>query len=258
VAAQPGTQEEKTEVTIGNKKITIEADTSGGPNKYSITKVENADTVEKHRFSHVGFMALDLGFNSLLHDGSFNFPDSLGNFETRPFNSANVSLHFLPTRIAMAKGHVNLITALTFDISQYAWDKNVYMMADTNRVVMVEGDVKYDKTKLTSYYLQVPLMLNFQTSPGKDRKNFTFSVGGYAGLLTGAKSKIKFEDGDKLKTRDDYNLNKIRYGVTARIGYSHLEFANYNLSDFFQDNRGPQFNSITFGVGLIGLTTLGD
>ncbi len=256
--AQPDTQpDETTEVVIGNKKITISADSAGGPNKYSITKVEDVPEEDKpKRHSHVGTFAMDLGFNSLLHDGSFNLPDSLSNFETRFFNSADVSLHFLPTRLAMAKGHVNIVTSLNLDIQQYAWNKSVYMMPDTDRVVMVKDSVKFEKSKLTSYYLQVPVMLNFQTKPDDEDKNFTFSVGGFGGIFTGAKSKIKYPEGDKLKTRDDFNLNKMRYGVTARIGYRNMEFyTNYTLSDMFQDNRGPQFNSITFGVGLMGLTT---
>jgi hypothetical protein len=156
----------------------------------------------------------------------------------------------------MAHGHVNLVTSLNLDIQQYAWNKSVYMMPDTDRVVMVNDSVKYEKSKLTSYYLQVPLMLNFQSNPDEDDKNFTFAVGGFGGLLTGAKSKIKYPEGDKEKIKDDFNLNKFRYGVTARIGYKNMEFyANYVLTDMFQDNRGPQFNSITFGVGLLGLTT---
>lgn len=74
-------------------------------------------------------------------------------------------------------------------------------------------------------------------------------------------TKIKYkENGEvkKLKDKQDYNLNKIRYGVSAKIGVGNFSlFGYYNLSDLFKKDKGiledsqlKNFNTFTVGISL--------
>ena len=82
-------------------------------------------------------------------------------------------------------------------------------------------------------------------------------------------TKIKYEEyGDvkKLKSKEDFNLNRIRYGLSARIGIGNFSlFGYYNLTPLFKDGKGisdisgtppnttavkNDFNTMTIGISL--------
>jgi len=49
-----------------------------------------------------------------------------------------------------------------------------------------------------------------------------------------------FDDGDKVRSEDDFSLNMLRYGVTARIGYENLQvYSTYYITPLFQTGKGP-------------------
>jgi hypothetical protein len=72
-------------------------------------------------------------------------------------------------------------------------------------------------------------------------------------------AKIKYkEDGEvkKLKDKQDYGLNKFRYGVFGKIGVGNFSVFGYaNMTDLFKDglsqNRKPvDFSTFTVGISL--------
>lgn len=272
-SAQPGKQvvTDTTEVIVGNKVITITIDTLTGKKDVQVTtrdadpaqqwepKGDDGDKKDKDNEDEIkpvdtDFIALDLGFNWLMSGGSFNLPTSESDFETEPLRSTNVAVHFLPTHFNMAKGKVGLLTAITFDNNRYQFRNDVSFVPNQPNVTVFQDSVTFKKNKLNTWYAQVPLLLCFQTKPSKMKKNFHFGIGGFAGLFLGASTKQKSEERGKAIFRDDYNLNPLRYGLTARIGFGKLEFySTYTLSPLFRDGQGPEFNNINFGIALTGM-----
>lgn len=253
------TSSDTTQIQLGKRLIVITPDSSSGSDRVTISKQAGAPKDAKENKSesdavHVGALKLDIGFNMPLYDGSLNLPTNLSLFETKPLNSSNLGLHVLPTTFSLAKHHVNIGTAVTFDFNDFAFSQNVVIVPNLDTVALVLDTVNdYQKSKLKTVHAQIPLMLNFQTNPTNKKKNFQISVGGYAGLLLGSKSKTKTEAGDKVKVRDDFNLEKFRYGVMGRIGFRNLElYASYSLSSMFREGRGPEFHPITVGISLTG------
>lgn len=248
-----------TEIQLGKRVIVIVPDSATGSDKVTISRGNSAPKDAKENKSesdavHVGALKLDLGFNMPLYDGSVNMPSNLSAFETKPLNSSNVGLHVLPTTFSLAKHYVNLGTAITFDFNDFAFANNVVIVPRADTVAMAfDSVVTYDKSKLKTVHAQIPLMLNFQTSPHNKKKNFQISVGGYAGLLIGSKSKTKSDEYGKQKVRDDFNLEKFRYGVIGRIGYRNFElYASYSLTSMFREDRGPALHPLTMGISLTG------
>jgi Outer membrane protein beta-barrel domain len=253
-----------TEVIVGNKVITITIDSITGKKDVQVTTRADGDGDEDGddddddektiRPVDVGVLNVDLGANWLMYNNSLNLPSTQSNFETIPLRSTNLALHVLPTHFNMFKGHVSFLTAITFDNNKYQFRNNVSMVPGQPSVTMLKDSVGFKKNKLNTWYAQIPLMLCFQTNPTNPKKNFHISLGGFAGLFLAANTKQKSEERGKVVLKDDFNLNPMRYGVTARIGYGNLElYSTYTLSPVFREGQGPSFNNINFGIALTGM-----
>ena len=93
-------------------------------------------------------------------------------------------------------------------------------------------------------------MLNFNTDPRHD-EGFSLSIGGYAGVLWGGKTKQVSDVEGKKKVRDEFNLNKFRYGLTARVDLRWLDFYfNLNMSQLFEEEEDRGINTQTFTAGI--------
>ena len=94
-------------------------------------------------------------------------------------------------------------------------------------------------------------MLEFQTKGKHHRNEFRISGGGYISLLMSAGQKQKSDEFGVQKERDDFNLNKFRYGVIGKISVGHVGFyAKYALNNMFQEGEGPELHPFTVGVTL--------
>ena len=275
--AQGSSQEvaDTTEIKIGKKVISVTNDPEDGRKFAVITSDDDDDDggsesrqgwemgdddddggSSKRRKNRVQVdgLGIDLGMNFLTQDMDFNLPTEWSALETKPLGSWNVAFHLAKTRIQMAKRKVNLVTAITLDNNRYSFRDNVILVPDQDELTVQIDSVDYRKSKLMTWYAQIPLLLNIQTKPGGGAKNFHFSIGGYAGLLIGSHTKRKGDEIGKIKRADDYNLNNVRYGVTGRIGFGDLDlYMNYNLSSLFRDDQGPEIMPVTFGLSITGL-----
>ena len=74
-------------------------------------------------------------------------------------------------------------------------------------------------------------------------------------------NKIKYkEDAETkiLKDKQNFNLNRVRYGLLGRLGFGAFSmFCYYNLSPLFEkgngiqtDNESNDFNTLTFGLSV--------
>ena len=115
-----------------------------------------------------------------------------------------------------------------------------------------ENIISYNKTKLNTFYLTVPLIFEFQFGPKK--KGF-FGVGVIGDLKLSSKTKLKYNDGgskQKEKHKDDFNLSPLRYHLTARAGFRCIKvFANVSMVPFFEKDMGPELYPFTIGLTII-------
>jgi hypothetical protein len=108
--------------------------------------------------------------------------------------------------------------------------------------------IKFKKNKLTDAYVSIPLMLHFNSQP-HGSNSFNIAVGGYAGILLDSYTKQISDERGKQRIHDDYSLNPYRYGLTAQIGYDWFNlYANYDLSNTFQQDKGPDATTLSFGI----------
>ena len=201
---------------------------------------------------------LEIGMNNYLtSDYSLTLPAEAQFMELNTGKSWGINLNMLQYDIGFGTDKIGLVTGLGLEFNNYRFDGENSIIKDpvTNEIVSLEyGAATYiDKTKLSTTYLSVPMLLEFQI-PVSGNKRIHISGGVIGGLKIGSHTKVLYkEDGSKQKDKinDDFNLSPLRYGLTARIGYRALKlFATYNLTPMFETGQGPELYPVSIGFIL--------
>jgi hypothetical protein len=236
-----------TKIKIANKKVWI-------MNDYG----SKGDTVKhKHKFD-VYWAGFGLGINGYLNPN--NGTKVPTGFDLDYAKSIDVTCNFWEQKIPLWKRHINIVTGMGFDFNNYRFSNNHYnLIKDSSHVAAVyDSAVTFKKNKLMVAYLDVPLLLQFDTDPiGKGHRTIHLSAGIVGSLKIGSHTKQEYEIGNttyKPKIHDNFDLNPFKYSAMVRIGYGTLDlFATYALSPMFIKNEGPQVYPFSVGITLVGL-----
>ncbi|MCK4699243.1 MAG: outer membrane beta-barrel protein [Bacteroidales bacterium] len=248
-------------INIGNKGLKI-VDSEDGTSVDFITLDDFDEYEGKNKKSRRSFnghwKGLEIGMNNYLTSNySLTLPVEAQFMELNTGKSWCVNLNMLQYDIGFGTDKVGLVTELGLEFNNYRFDGDNSIIKDpvTREIVSLEYDAAtfIEKTKLSTSYLTVPLLLEFQI-PVSGHKRIHISGGVIGGLKIGSHTKVIYkEDGSKQKDKinDDFNLSPLRYGVTARIGYRALKlFATYNLTPMFETGQGPELYPVSIGFIL--------
>ena len=126
--------------------------------------------------------------------------------------------------------------------------------ADSISFVNVPFGVKVNRSKLNVTYIDLPLEMRYVT-----KSKMRFTLGMKFGFLIDSKTMYKGDaidpEGNKLgygthvKYKTVNQLESVRYGVQARVGWKwvHL-YGYYSLNKMFKADKGPQMYPISVGV----------
>ena len=241
-------------VRVGHRALVIAEGNHGSDIKYNRLDDEEFEswTGRPSRFKG-HWAAVEMGVNSFANvDYKGYTPDYY--MDLNQNKSFEVGFNFLRYSIGLQKDkrNIGLVTGLGLTFNDYRFS-NPYTIETVDgkvRSKLIE-DTGLSKTKLSTSYLTVPLMLEFQIPVSGNNKKLYFSGGVIGGLKVGSHSKVKI-DGSKSKDRGDFNINAFRYGATARFGYKGINlFGTYYFSTFFKNGRGPEMFPFTIGIGLM-------
>ncbi|MCU0432840.1 MAG: PorT family protein [Bacteroidia bacterium] len=199
---------------------------------------------------------IDLGMNGFVNpQRTLGLPAGNEFLELDYARSHSFALNLWQHNFHIYKNHVNLVTGFGIEWNSYAFRNNVSLIPDTNRVAAILETRDYSKNKLKMFYINVPVMLEFNTNTNNQHRSFHVAAGGlFSYNVFENRLKQEYElDGQtqERKIKDDFNINPFRYGLTARIGYGEYTlFANYMLSEVFRGNAGPSLNQYTIGVHI--------
>jgi len=171
--------------------------------------------------------------------------------------SWNMNLNFAQYSINLINNKFGLVTGLGLEWNYYRFDNNNTIQKDVNGVITTDTSTyalfNVDKSKLTTTYATVPLLLEWHSSASQN-KGVVIAAGVIGGVKLGSNTKIVYkENGDtnKDKKRDDYNLSPFKYGVTARIGVGDwLVYGTYYFTSLFEDKKGPELYPFSVGIAL--------
>src|SRR5665647_2526289 len=132
--------------------------------------------------------------------------------------SLEVNINLLKYSIGLQKNHkdIGLVTGLGLNFNDYRFSNGFTIRNANGYIVPIPmSDPNLQKTKLSTGYLTVPLLLEFQL-PRESGLWLSFGVIG--GIKMGSHTKVMIAD-TKYKDHNDFNINPFRGGATARLGY---------------------------------------
>ena len=203
---------------------------------------------------------LDLGLNALVNRAAYALPGGQpGTLDLRPFGSRYVSLGLLHhQRLGGPQSPLALLLGPEFSFNNYMLEGNYKWVNQNNytSVVPETSGRSYQKTKLATSAITLPVMLQLNLRDQHHRRTLTLGAGGFVAYRLASWTKLKYyEDNKTTKDKDygSYNLNNWQYGLEGTIGLGHLTlFAKYNLNNLFRDGQGPQAQTLAFGIRLLG------
>jgi len=251
---QDGGRGDTVKVRVGHKALVIAEGKHGSDIKLNDLDDQEYEswTGRPSRFKG-HWAAVEMGVNSFAKvDYKGYTPDYF--MDLNQNKSFEVGINVLRYSIGLQKDkrNVGLVTGLGLTFNDYRFSNpyTIEIVDGKVRSKLIEG-TGLSKTKLSTSYLTVPLMLEFQIPVSGNNKKLYFSGGVIGGLKVGSHTKVKI-DGSKSKDRGDFNINPFRYGATARFGYKGINlFGTYYFSTFFKDSRGPEMYPFTIGIGLM-------
>ena len=211
-----------------------------------------------HTKSHLIF---DLGLNALVNQKTYlapnGQPESL-DLRTEGSRYVNIGLNWDP-RLGGKRSPVSLTIGPEFAFNNFMLSGNNKWVNNNGRtdVVHETNGRQYQKTKLATSSVNLPVMLRLQLRDAHYRPTFLLSAGGFVGYRIKSWTKLKYtSEGTTYKDKEDgsYNMENFLYGLQSTIGYGDVEFfAKYNMNQLFKTGAGPDTQVLSFGVRLVGV-----
>lgn len=203
--------------------------------------------------------AFEIGLNNYLtSDYTMGLPADLSYMDLNTGKSFNININFAQLGIGLSR-HFGIVTGLGFEFNDYKFEGNNNITKDEDGVIVPyypPDGIEYEKSKLSTVYLTMPLMFEAQI-PVKPRRTVNIAGGAIGGVKLGSHNKMVYYDGgkQKIKENDDFSLSVFRYGPTIRLGYESFQvYATYYMNGMFIDDKGPDLYPIQFGIAF----TFGD
>jgi hypothetical protein len=252
-----------TKIKIGKKEVSIfDVDEETEIRVRTIDRSDVSDDM-RHRMSKVRkfkghWAGFEMGFNNYVNsDFSTSLDPSMDFMELRASKSLNVNINFMQYNLRLAGDKIGIVTGLGLEFNDYRFSNSTSIVRDAGVISEVDlSGLNIEKTKLSTSYLTVPLLLEFQTPQISRNRRVHLSAGLIGGVKLGSHTKVVYRDSGKKnkdKVKDDFYLSPFRYGLSFRAGYRHLNvFANYYLTPLFENNKGPELYPFSIGFSLIG------
>lgn len=229
-------QQEKIESFKDNN----DKDDGNDKKRFSIGKID------KKFFSRSDF-GIYIGLNNFINS-SPSFPNQ--EYKLRTFQSRFVALSLRKNATLIKGKKVDVAFSYGPEIAWYN-----LMLQNSNlttffrdQVVFSKNSSPTEKSKLVVPVINLPVMLYF----GFKEDKFKIGFGGYMGYRIGGYTKEKFVSGGKSKTKGDYGLTDIPYGLTTEFGKKNglTLFARYDLNTMFNANQYNANELQAFSVGF--------
>lgn len=204
------------------------------------------------RFSDGNWAGVDMGVTMLMNPSfKSSFPNDL-HLQNDPARSFQWNLNLVDRRLNLYKNNIGITTGLGFSFTGIGIKDNRIMHINADSLFSSMDTINsYKKNKLNATYLQIPLLVEFNTAKRKD-KSFHFLAGVVGGVRIGSRYKLKDNDGHKNITKKDYALNPFKLDATLKISYSNWGiYASYGLISMFDNKKATNAYPLSFGLSLI-------
>jgi hypothetical protein len=255
---------ESLSVRIGNRGVSILESLEGNGPKLDFRNYRETESFRQDEDNDSGrererraryfkghWAGIEAGFNNYLtKDNSLVLPDTINFMSLHSGKAMNFNLNFSQLSMGITR-HIGFVTGLGLNWNNYRFDGNNNIIKGTDGIIEVlDPGANLKKSKLTTLYFNIPLMLEFQIPT--DHNYLHIAAGPIGAVKLMSYSKMVYEDGDKVKSDGDFSLNLLRYGATARIGYENFQvYGTYYKTPLFKSGKEPGgVNLYPFEVGI--------
>ncbi len=154
---------------------------------------------------------------------------------------------------AQLSNHWLLVSGVGLDFTRYHFKDNVGLTVIDGVTKFVEStDETYKSSKLLTYYITIPLLLEYQT---KLAHNTFYVSGGMVGYIKYySKSQIDVNVNGGIEARSlgrDLNILPVNGRFMLQTGIGNIRFyAYYSPFSLFEKGKGPEIKPIGIGIVL--------
>lgn len=211
-----------------------------------------AQTTNKGRPDLPGTLLLEVGVNIPSQE-----PED---FKTAALGSRTFNLYYqYHIQLPIFQNKISLVPGIGLGFDRFKFSNNYTITYESGDLTMSKMGLDISKSQFITNYLDVPIELMYTKKVDDPNRSFKLSLGFRTGILLNAFSKIQYNDDGteiKLKTKQDWDVNTLRYGPYAKVGFGNFSlFAYSNMSTLFKPDKGPDdsnINTLTFGISIGG------
>jgi hypothetical protein len=248
---------DETIINLGKKEYRVVENNDGLTVWKSKKDGEDKELHHRHenRFrGHLG--GLELGFNGLLTEyWSTSLAPEDNYFDINTAKSYNWNFILPSISIGMSR-HLGFVTALGLSFNKYRFDGNNSIVKDDNGVIgpyYPDPSITYSKSKLVTTYATLPILLEGQIPVNGSNNTINIGAGVIGAVKLGSHTKVVYytDDKQKKKHKDDFSLNVLRWGATARIGYKFFQiYGTTYFTSLFEEGKGPELYPFEVGIAF--------
>lgn len=219
------------------------------------------------------WLVVDLGFANYVDNTNYTAANSSGflvnrpgtpefsksDFKARTGKSINVNIWLVMQKLALEKkGHVNLKYGVGLELNNYRFKAPLTFMESGTKPYsgiqsgspfIYEDSISFGKNKLAADYLTVPLMLNFASNPGNNKKGISLSAGISAGYLYSQRNKQKSDANGKERNKGEYDMERFKLSYIAELGLGPVRlYGSYSPKSMFEHDL--DMKPFTLGIRL--------
>ena len=248
--------DDETVIRIGKKAVRIFEDEDDIEVNIFEDEFEESDDPADRRKSFDGHLGgIEIGYNNFTSGRWLKNETPLeGWLDLNTAKSTSFNIVLPPVSLGFTR-HFGLVTALGVNFNNYRFDGNNTIVVDGEGIVTPSypaDPIRFDKSKLATVYGILPVMLEVQI-PVSHGSTINLGAGVTGAVKLGSHTKVVYHNDGKQKdkNRDDFNLNVLRYGVTARAGYEMVQvYGTCWLSPVFEKGKGPELYPFEIGLAL--------
>ncbi len=218
----------------------------------SVSEAKNHE--QKNYSEKLGTMPMKLpNYGSLVIDWGLNFlrdhPSTM-HLNTWGSQSTNISLYY---NIHLGQSHFTISPGIGIAYDRYQFKNGDYVLVrdEASRyTALKEAKEIFPKSTEINWsafnilYADAILEARFNVNSKYPKESFFVALGGKLGMPWRVSTTVKYQEDNETKkqtNRDFFNLNRMRGGVYAKLGWGRFGLCcTIMLSKLFEKNKGPE------------------
>lgn len=227
----------------------------------ALKEVKKLEDDRKWKWHEGKYMGVNLMYSGLVGNlGNMSLPSD-AQYMTSGTKSIGVDINLIDG-VLFSSGCFGIVTGLGLEINNFRFTNNISLTRDANGYLIpdnsyTERGIELSKSKLTTTYLNVPILFQFQIGRNSynRRSDCWLSFGVVGGIKLQSYTKVKYShEGADFKKKDFNNQNVANFhlGFQASVGfYSGFNItAKYYPQSIFRKGAGPDLEQVSIGIGF--------